>query len=165
MAMTNEAHVLRHMMERTREWTLFHLNALKGQDPHRRFEVAGKPFNTVFWTVAHLAVTENGLLLAATGGPFEKFSWAKHFTLGAGGLPPEECPPFTEVQDTFHRVHQKAMDHLATLDAAALEAPNQTKLTAIGSNVRDLVTHAIRHEAGHAGQLAWLCKMYGIKLI
>lgn len=152
-------------MDRTREWTRFHLSALKGLDPHRRFTCEGKAFNTVFWLVAHLATAENGLLLAATGGPFEKFWWAKHFTLGASGLPVEECPPYPEVWETFNAVHAKAIAHVATLDEAALDAPNPTKLTAIGPTVRDVVTHAIRHEGSHTGHLGWLCKMHGIKLI
>ena len=163
--MPTEAQVLSHMMDRTREWTHFHFSALKGQDPHRLFTCEGKEFNTVFWLTAHLATSENGLLLSATGGPFEKFWWAKHFTLGASVLPPEECPPYEEVWETFNGVHKKAVAHIATLDEAALNAPNPTNLTAIGTTVRDVITHAIRHEGGHIGHLSWLCKLYGIKLI
>ena len=47
--------------------------------------------------MAHLAVSENRLLLRATGGPFEKFSWAKHFSVGSQGLPKDQCPPYEEV--------------------------------------------------------------------
>jgi hypothetical protein len=162
--MPTEAQVLSHMMDRTREWTLYYLRGLKGQDPHRRFVCEGKELNTMFWLVAHLTLTENGLLLAKTGGPFEKFWWAKHFTLGAAGLPPEECPPYEEVWEAFKTVHQKAIVHIATLSEEQLDAPNPTKL-AIGTTVRDMVTHAIRHEGGHSGQLAWLCKLYGVKMI
>lgn len=163
--MPTEAQVLAHVMDRTRQLTVVYLNALEGQDPHRRFSCEGKPLNTVFWLVAHLATTENGLLLASTGGPFRKFSWAKHFTLAAPGLPPEQCPPFSEVLDTFHQVHRTAMDHLLTLDEAALNGPNRTGMPLLGDTTRDVITHAIRHEGGHAGQLAWLCKLYGFKLI
>jgi len=162
--MPTEAQVLSHVMDRTREWTLFHLRALKGQDPHRRFVCEGKELNTMFWLVAHLATAENGLLLSATGGPFEKFWWAKHFTLGAAGLPPEECPPYDEILETFKAVHPKAITHIASLSEEQLNAPNPTKLP-IGTTVRDLITHAIRHEGGHIGHLSWLCKLYGIKLI
>ena len=163
--MPTEAQVLSHVMDRTREWTHFHLSALKGQDTHRRFVCEGKELNTYFWLVAHLATSENGLLLAATGGPFEKFWWAKHFTLGAAGLPPEECPSFEEVWDTFNAVHKQAIAHIAGLTEADLNKPNPTKLIAIGPTLRDVITHAIRHEGGHIGHLSWLCKLYGIKLI
>lgn len=162
--MPTEAQVLSQMMDRAREWTRYYLTPLKQTDPHRLFVCEGKPLNTVFWLVAHLATSENGLLLAATLGPFEKFWWAKHFTLGTPGLPQEECPPYAEVWETFNGVHQKAVAHIALLDEAALNAPNPTKLP-IGGTVRDVITHAIRHESGHAGQLAWLCKLHGIKMI
>lgn len=162
--MPTEAQVLSHMMHRTREWTRYYLGGLKGQDPHRRFVCEGKELNTVFWLVAHLATSQNGLLLSATGGPFEKFRWAKHFTLGAPGLPPADCPPFDEVWETFKAVHEKAVSHIATLSEEQLNAPNPTKL-AIGTTVRDVITHAIRHEGGHSGQLAWLCKLYGVKMV
>jgi hypothetical protein len=160
-----ETQVLSEVMDRTRQQTRYYLHALSGQDPHHRFTMNGVTLNTQFWLVAHLALTENGLLLASTGGPFEKFSWAKHFTLGAGGLPPEECPPYAEILEAFDRIHGKAVAHLAQLDDGALDKPNPTKLTAIGGSLRDVVTHAIRHEGGHAGQLAWLCKLHGIRMI
>ena len=162
--MPTEAQILSHVMDRTREWTRYYLSGLKGQDPHRRFVCEGKELNTMFWLVAHLALTENGLLLAATGGPFEKFWWAKHFTLNAPGLPPEECPPYEEVWEAFKTIHPKAIAHIATLSDEQLNAPNPTKL-AIGTTIRDVITHAIRHEGGHSGQLAWLCKLYGVKMI
>lgn len=157
-----EAQVLAHVVDRTRQYTRFHLGLLKEQDPHRVFVCEGKPLNTVFWLVAHLATSQNGLLLLATGGPFEKFSWAKHYTLGAQGLPREQAPPYEEVWATFKAVHEKAMAHLPTLTAEQLDGPNRTGLPAIGATVRDVITHAARHEALHTGHLSWLCKLYGI---
>ncbi|MBP8824044.1 MAG: DinB family protein [Flavobacteriales bacterium] len=162
--MPTEAQVLSHVMDRTREGTLNYLTALNGQDPHRTFALEGKVLNSVYWLVAHLATSENGLLLATTQGPFQKFWWAKHFTVGASGLPQAECPPYDEVLATFHEVHRKATAHVASLDEAVLNAPNPTKLP-IGPTIRDVVTHAIRHEGAHAGQLGWLCKFHGIKLV
>jgi DinB superfamily len=163
MSTPTEAQVLAHMMDRTREYTLSYFNRIKDEDLHRRFVCEGKPLNTAYWLMAHMATTENGLLLMATGGPFSKFSWAKHFTLGAPGLPAEECPPIAEMLEMFHAVHKKAMAHLPTLPAEALELPNRTGLSAIGTTVRDVITHAIRHEGSHIGHLGWLCKLYGVK--
>jgi uncharacterized damage-inducible protein DinB len=158
-----EAQVLAHMMDRARQYTRLYLSPLKDQDPHRQFVCEGKPLNTLFWLVAHLATSENGLLLRATGGPFEKFSWAKHYTLGSQGLPREQAPPYEEVWATFKAVHEKAMAHLPTLTDAQLLSPNTTGLSAIGGTTRDVVTHAIRHEALHTGHISWLCKLYGVK--
>ncbi|MCB0763443.1 MAG: DinB family protein [Flavobacteriales bacterium] len=161
--MRTELQTLTHLVERTREYTLLYLDRMEGQDPHRRFACEGKELNTMFWLVAHLATTQNGLLLRATGGPFERFSWAKHFTVGTSGLPPAECPPYAEVRGTFDAVHAAAVAHLPTIDPAALDGPNITGMTVFGNTMRDVITHAIRHEGSHIGHLGWLCKLYGIR--
>lgn len=159
----NETRILAHVMDRAREYTNLYLDRLKDADPHRVFTCEGKRLNTQYWLVAHLAATQNGLLLLATGGPFEKFSWAKHFGPGSTGLPPEQCPPYTEVRATFDAVHARAMAHLATLDDAALELPNTTGYTRFGPQMRDVIMQAIRHESYHAGQIGWLCQLHGVK--
>ncbi|MBL0126007.1 MAG: DinB family protein [Flavobacteriales bacterium] len=163
--MTTEAQVLAHVMDRTRQYTLSYFDRLKDHDLHRRFECDGKILNSVFWIMAHLTASENGLLLMATGGPFDKFSWAKHFTVGSAGLPQEECPPIEAVMEMFHLVHAKAMAHLPTLTSTALEAPDPTGIPLIGTTVRDVITHAIRHEGSHVGHLGWLCKLHGVRTI
>jgi len=161
-AMPTEAAVLAHTMRKTREYTRFYLNKLQGQDLHRRFICEGKELNSAYWLIAHIAVTQNGLLLMATGGPFEKFSWAKHFGRGGAGLPPEQCPPLEEVMAIFDRIHDTATTHVAALPDEALEGPNVTGIAMIGTSVRDVIIHAIRHEGLHTGHLSWLCKLYGI---
>ncbi|MBS1583685.1 MAG: DinB family protein [Bacteroidetes bacterium] len=160
-----ESRFLATMMDRAREWTLFYFNALKDQDLHRRFVCEGHELNSAYWQIAHLATTENGMLLAATGGPFTKFSWAKHFNVGGAGLPPDQCPPFSEVWDVFQEVHAKAMAHIPTLTAEDLERPTPAPLPVLGPRLHDTITHAIRHEGTHSGQLAWLCKLYSIRMI
>jgi len=158
-----EAQVLAHMVDRTRQYTRFYLSTLKEHDPHRVFTAEGKPLNTVFWLVAHLATSQNGLLLLATGGPFEKFSWAKHYTLGGPGLPRDQAPPYEEVYATFKAVHEKVLAYLPTLTDEQLDSPNRTNLPLIGPTTRDVITHAIRHESLHTGHLSWLCKLYGVR--
>ena len=160
--MPTEAQVHAHTMDRARQYTLLYFDKLKDQDLHHKFVCEGKELNSAYWLIAHIAVTQNGLLLMATGGPFEKFSWAKHFGRGGAGLPTEQCPPFAEVFATFEGIHAKAIGHVATLSDAALEGPNLTGLPIIGTTVRDVVIHAIRHEGLHTGHLSWLCKLYGI---
>lgn len=163
--MPSEASILAHVVERTRQYNRMYLAGLKDVDPHREFVCEGKKLNTLFWLVAHLAVTENALLLRATGGPFEKFTWAKHFSVGSQGLPPSECPPYAEVWATYKAVHEKAMAHLPTLSDEALNGPNITGMALLGDTVRDVITHAIRHESLHTGHISWLCKLYGVKTI
>lgn len=163
--MKTEAQILAQMVDRARQYSRAYLSNLKDVDPHREFVCEGTRLNTLFWLVAHLTVTENALLLRATGGPFEKFSWAKHFSVGSVGLPKEQCPPYAEVWAMFKEVHTRAMAHVPTLSDEALEQPNITGLAAIGTNVRDVITHAIRHEGLHTGHISWLCKLYGIRTI
>jgi len=55
------------------------------------------------------------------------------------------------------------MAHLPTLGAEALERPNPSGIPAIGKTVRDVITHAIRHEGSHIGHLGWLCKLHGVR--
>lgn len=157
-----EAQVLAHIIERTRQYTRSYLDRLKEVDVHRRFTCEGKELNSAYWTVGHLAVTQNGLLLMATGGPFEKFSWAKHYGRGGTGLPAGQCPPFGEVMETFDLVHARAVAHVSSLTREALDGPNVTGIAAIGNTVRDVVVHGIRHEGLHTGHLSWLCKLHGI---
>ncbi len=163
MSTPTEAQVLAHMMDRTRQYTLQYFNVLKDQDLHHQFVCEGKTLNTAYWLMAHLATTQNGLLLRCTGGPFEKFSWAKHYTVGGAGLPAEERPPFAEILAMFHEVHARSMAHLPTLTPELLEGPNISGMTAFGTTTRDVITHAIRHEGSHIGHLGWLCKLYGLK--
>lgn len=161
--MPTEAQVLAQVMDRARQYTLLYFNKLKDQDLHRRFVCEGKELNTAYWLIAHLTATENGLLLWSIGGPFQKFSWAKHFNFGSAGLPPAECPPFDEIFAMFNAVHERALTHVSGLPDEALDGPNTTGMAAIGTTVRDAITHAIRHESAHTGQLSWLCKVYGIR--
>lgn len=163
MSSPTEAQALAHTMDRARQYTLQYFDVLKDQDPHRVFVCEGKPLNTVYWIMAHLATTENGLLLRCTGGPFIKFSWARHYTIGGAGMAAEERPPFEEVLAMFHSVHAEVMAHLPTLAPEALDGPNISGLPAIGTTLRDVITHAIRHESSHAGHLGWLCKLHGLR--
>lgn len=59
-------------------------------------------------------------------------------------------------------MHAKAIEHVRTLDDVALSAPNPTGLP-FGPQIRDVITHAIRHESSHTGHLGWLCKLHGVK--
>lgn len=161
-----ETELLALAIDRTRGYARYYLSHLKDVDPHRVFELNGVRSNTAFWIVAHMTVSQNGLLLISTGGPFEKFSWAKHFQLG--GTPPtrELCPPFDEVRAMFKQVHEKALAHVATLTTEQLDAPHHGKVSVAGIvTVRDSIIHHLRHENLHTGHLSWLCKLHGVKTV
>lgn len=157
---------LSDVMDHAHGYTLQHLERLKDSDLHHRFEVQGHRLNSAFWIVGHLAVSQNWLILRGTGGPFQKFSWAKQFTLGATAPEASECPPWEEVLATYQRIHALAMTHVSGLDEDLLSAPHQGMLK-VGDqeSVRGIIKHHIRHENAHNGQLDWLCKLHGLPTI
>lgn len=161
-----ETRTLALAVDRTRAYTRYYLKHLHGTDPHRVFELNGAKLNSAHWIVAHLTVTQNLLLLRSTDGPFEKFSWAKHFNLGSVPPAAELCPPFEEVQAMFAHVHEKALAHVATLTTEQLDQPHTGAVSIAGIvQRRDAVIHHLRHENLHTGQLAWLCKLNGVKTV
>ncbi len=164
--MTTEASVLAHVMDKTRQLTIIYLNLLQQTDFYRVFEADGKKLNNVFWIMAHLAVTENFLLLRSTGGESPKIPWARQFGLGSVPIAKEECPPMDEVAGVFSDIHQKSVRHIATLEDSFLDQDNTTGFEFAGEkSVRSIIVHAIRHEGTHAGHLGWLCKLNGIKTL
>jgi uncharacterized damage-inducible protein DinB len=164
--MKKEAQVLADMMDSTRQLSFYYWNKLQEKDIYKTFECNGAVLNNAFWVMAHLAVTENFLLLRSTGGEMIKFSWAKQFGLGAALPLKEECPPLQEMIDTLNFVHQKSLLHLSQLSDEDLEKPTITGVKFGGEDsIRSIIMHAIRHEGTHAGHLGWLCKLHGIKTI
>ena len=161
-----EPQTLTLAVERAREYARWYLRFLKDADPIKEFELGGVKLNTQYWLVAHMTVSQNWLLLRSTGGPFEKFSWAKHFNIGSTPPPPELCPPYAEVWAMFKNIHEKAMAHVAALTDEQLAQPHTAMLKLGGTDsVRDVILHHVRHEAMHTGHLGWLCKLQGIKTV
>lgn len=162
----NEARILADLMDHAHTMTLQQVERLQQHDLHQRFSVNGMELNSPFWILAHLAVSENWLILKGTNGPFQKFSWAKQFTLGATPPAPAECPPFEEIMSTLDRIHQLAVDHVAGLSNGDLTSPHLALMKLDGDNdMRAVIHHHIRHMNMHNGQLAWLCKLCGLPTI
>lgn len=158
--------LLAEMMDLSRRLSLSYMDKLKDKDLYREFEIEGVKLNSAFWIYAHLAVTENYLLLRSTGGEPLKITWARQFGLG-GSLPAREaCPTLEEVKETVNQVHEKSLLHISTLSNEQLLLPNTTGVDfGSGTSMQAIIQHAIRHEGTHAGHLGWLCKLHGIKNI
>jgi len=126
----------------------------------------GIQLNSAYWIMAHLTISENWLLLNGTGGEMERFSWAKLFNMGATPSEPADCPPFEEIKDTSKRIHEKAMNWLSALPDERLLGPSKIGFS-VGPDgtIQETIMHAARHEAGHAGQLGWICAMHGVKTV
>jgi hypothetical protein len=164
--MATEPQILSDVMDKTRQLTAYYMNFLKQTDLHKVFEIEGKRLNSAFWIMAHLAVTENFLLLRSTGGDHVKIPWARQFGLGSVPPAPGDCPPIDEVNQLLQQIHEKSLKHIASLDPEILDQENSTGFTFDGDkSIRSAVVHAIRHEGSHAGHLGWLCKLNGIKTL
>lgn len=166
--MNIEANVLADVFDLTRAASLQSFQSLEkaGVDLHHVFSVEGKNLNAPFWIMAHLAVSEQFLLLQALGGPKIKLPWARMFGLGA--VPParEDCPSLQEVIESLHMVHHAAMEWVRGLSDEALQEPTATGTSFGGvDQKKSLIMHAIRHEGMHAGHLGWLCKIHGLPTI
>ena len=161
-----QAQLLADLMDHAHAFTMDHVGRLRDKDMHRRFVAEGHELNSPYWIVAHLAVSQNWLILRGTGGPFQKFSWAKLFTIGATPPPPAECPPLDEVLSTFRTIHGLSMAHVGVLSDEALKAPHMAMMKlGGGDDVRAVIKHHIRHESSHNGHLGLLCKLHGLPTI
>ncbi len=161
--MNNEANTLATLMDRSHRAVLHTIERLAGQDLHHRFSVDGRELNSAFWIIAHLTGSQNWLVLRGAGGPFRKYSWAKHFGMGSSGSTPVDNPTLEEVVATYETVHADSMVHVRSLTDEQLSAPHQALMTLpTGNEVRSVIGHHILHESGHCGQLNWLCGLYGL---
>ncbi|MFN3917770.1 MAG: DinB family protein [Flavobacteriales bacterium] len=164
--MRTESLILADVMDKTRQVSLFYFSQLQGKDLHKIFDSEGIKLNNAFWIIAHLAVTENFLLLRSTGGEIIKFGWAKQFGIGSTVPEKADCPPLKEVLETSQLVHQRSIDHIRSLTDEDLNKPTSTGVNFGGEDtVRSIIIHAIRHEGIHSGHLSWLCKLHGVKTI
>jgi hypothetical protein len=162
--MVTESHILAELVDKTRFQTNAYIDKLKDTDLHRVFMAEGQPLNSAFWIIAHLAVTQNGLILRCTGGDAMRISWAKQFNIGSQVAAAADSPPFPEVMEVMNEVHRRSLDHIRTLGPTQLDSPNPAGYEIMGETTnRGMIIHSIRHEASHAGHLGWICKLHGIK--
>jgi uncharacterized damage-inducible protein DinB len=85
-----------------------------------------------------------------------------------GTEPPEnsELPAYNEILQKMDFVHESAMNYLRLLSDEQLNEPNLIDLTMGGKNTKKaIILHAIRHEPVHAGQLSWILKANGVKMV
>lgn len=161
-----ETQTLVETLELSRDLTKFYLKKLEDQDVYKTFEIEGKKLNSILWLIAHLAVSENWLLLVCTGGERVKIPWARQFGLGSEVPKKEEYPPREEIIEMFDKVHCQAIDYISHLTDEDLSKPTTNGTTLGGEDsIRAIIKHAIRHEGAHAGHLGWLCKLFDVKTI
>ena len=161
-----ETQILADMMDKSRQLTRFYISNLKAVDPYIPIEFGGKTFNSVYWLTAHLIWAEDYLIVQGTGAKSVAPDWVKHYHLGSDGSLHEGHGDYKALLNDMRQVHESAMHYLRGLDDAILDKDNTLGFHFGDGDAtnRFIIMHAVRHEGGHSGNLAWLCKMHEVKL-
>lgn len=164
--MTSEAHVYADVYHNVRSLTKFYLANARTLDPHHRPVADGKQLNSLYWLVGHLVWTEYSLIHYGVGGEELTIPWLSYFELGSELTTTDALPTFEELLEELDRSHERALEIIRSLNDDELYQPNNVGIS-FGGNAskRMLLHHAIRHEPCHTGQIGWLCKIHGVKVI
>ena len=161
-----ETQILADMMDKARLLTRFYISNLKEADPYTPIDFGGKKFNSIYWLTAHLLWAEDYLIVQGTGGKSIAPGWADHYQIKSDGRLHDGHGDYKVLLSDMKQVHESAMQYLRGLDDAILDKDN-----ALGFHFGDgdatnrfIIMHAVRHEGGHSGNLAWLGKMHEVKL-
>ena len=156
--------VLADQIEKTREWTLKLIADLAGDD----WTYQPRPgFQHALWLCGHLACAQELLLFQrCLNRPVLDAGFLAHFPIGGPILPAGEhdWPGPADVRRKMDEMQHLTLETVAGLDDNLLAEPAcgqdgakhphyDTKLGAI--------SHIVRHEAFHAGQLAALRRLLG----
>lgn len=161
-----EAQVLAEMMDKTRQLTRFYISQLKSVDPYQPVELGGKTFNSLYWLTAHIVWAEDNLLITGTGATTVAPSWINHYAIAGDGTLHPAHGEYKALLDEMKRVHERALAQINSLSAEELDLDNTLNLQFGGDGSKRMaIMHAVRHEGTHIGNLAWLCKMAGIKSV
>jgi uncharacterized damage-inducible protein DinB len=166
MSKKSEAEILAETYEFSRRLTKFYMSKLDGIDLNKRIEINGLKFNSPHWIAAHLVWTEHFLLIEGMGLPSMNISWIEQYGFGSDPDKITDKPEYKDVLEKLEEVHEKAMKNLITLSDDELDKPNGIDADFGGvNNKRNVIKHAIRHEPMHTGQISWILKANGVKMV
>ncbi len=160
-----QAELLAEQLVDTRDWTLKLIADLSGDD--WRFQPAAGLAHPL-WICGHLASAQDTLIhTRCLGGGVLDRTFKSHFPLGAAVKSCQEYdyPPVDEVLAVMADVQAKTVDAVRGMNDALLAEP------AFGADGQTphphykdkcgAVSHSVRHEAFHAGQLATVRRLLG----
>jgi len=160
-----EPQIIADIQDNSRKITNRYIAALKEIDPKKEYILEGQTFHSLYWLVGHLAWAEHFLCVEATTDKKSEIPWLERFKIGTTLSAETDLPSFEEVLRVFDSVHEESMH---TIRALTPEELDQENFRAIGFGAAPLkrvpLYHCIRHEPVHAGQMAWICKLNGIKM-
>lgn len=156
----NIGEILADQLEGTRDWTRRLLADIAGD------EWAFQPQPGLahpLWICGHLAFAENGLIHVRCAGESQiEDAFTAHFKMGSApsALGEQKFPSPEEVMRVMEDVHTKAL--------AVVQAMTPTELAESAGAAHPhfddklgAVSHCMRHEAFHAGQLALIRRLMG----
>lgn len=140
----------------------WYFKLLKDVDVYHQFEVNEQKLNSVYWLAAHLACSENELVLKGIFAPSHSANWLSKFDYGQ--VYTNDGPPWNEVKQVAREIHQMSLAAIDNLTDADLEKENGSGV-GFGEKptIRLTLIHHARHVATHCGQLGWIAKLNGIK--
>ena len=160
----SESEILADVYEKVRGLSKMFISGLKDVDINKRLEIDNIKFNSAYWIVAHLVWTEHFLLVEGVGGENMKIDWLDEYAYGTDPDSVKTKPPYEEILKKLDEVHAKAVEIIKGLSDEQLDEDNLIGANFGGSKAkRNVITHAIRHEPMHIGQISWILKSNGIK--
>lgn len=144
----------------------WYISKLDGVDVMKQYELGGAKMNNAYWVVAHLAWTEHFLIVEGVGGDSMGIEWLNDFCFGSDPAAIQNGPTYEEALKALEQIHTRAMDILNNLSDEELGEENNINANFGGKTDKEVVImHAIRHEPMHVGQLSWILKANGIKMV
>lgn len=161
----NTGELLATQMDYTRDWTSRLLADFLGDDWTLPI---GPGLAHATWTCGHLAVSQDVLVhRRVLGRGIIDDSFAQHFPIGAAvpATSEHEYPPIADILVTMRDVHEQTLAAVRAMsDELLLEPAYAADGKSPHPHYKDklgAVSHAARHEAFHAGQIAVIRRLLG----
>jgi len=161
----SEPQVIADIQDNSRWITKRYIAALSEINPMKEYEIDGKTFHSLYWLVAHLTWAEYALCVSAITDKKSDIPWLDRFRISTRIDDYTGLPSFEEALKALDQVHAESMQTIRALTPEQLDEDNYRGVKFGGpASKRVSLYHCIRHEPVHVGQMAWICKLNGIKM-
>lgn len=161
-----EGEILADAYESVRGLTKFYLSKIDKIDINKSIVTDGITFNSAYWILAHLVWTEHSLLIEGLGREMKNIPWLEEYGFGSNPSEAKQKPPVEEILQKMDEVHEAAISNIKKISDKEMDEPNSINASFGGVNSkRNIIKHAIRHEPMHMGQLSWILKAQGVKMV
>lgn len=160
----NAGEILASQLEDTRDWTLKLLRDFHGDD--FSFQPAAGLAHARY-LLGHLAVSQDVLVhVRCLGRGIIEPAFAAHFPIGSAIRSTSEYayPPVDELLEKMEAVQRRTVEAVRSVPESLLREPAFGKDGTIHPHYRDklgAISHCVRHEAFHGGQLATIRRLIG----